>query len=330
MAPRLAITALLAFSTVLLALLGAPGSEAKSVDGARGPGLAWLEAQIEAGAGPFAAQFAEAAHANGLDPAAWPTDNPVAAQITVPGAEAPGIQLLRPLHALALANDSRAGLEGNLTQRVLATFDGTQFGALHALNDDAYAILALRAAGLPGDDSRLQASAAFLRSKQHADGGWGWSTQSAPGTDMTGLVLAALDASATDGSVVPLAQQAQQFLATTRDGTGYAETPGGNPNCESTAWALRIQDLADSKPDPGAWRFLLGLQNPDGGFAHLPGGPSDAFCTSEALTVLGMASAGTLPFRLGSGQTIPGSGLGPAALGLATAAVAMSTRIRPV
>lgn len=316
----------LAAAAVLGLLLLAPVGGAKTVEARRAPALAFL-ADAAPEAGTLAANVVEAVAANGLDASTWPTpDAPLARRITVPAEDAPFITLLRPLRALALAGDERAD---DLAHRVQAGFDGAQFGSAAQLNDDAYAILALRAAGTPGDDPAIQATAAFLRAHQNADGGWGWAVGSPSGTDLTGIVVLALQASAPLGPAESNAVAA--FLATTRSGDGYAESPGGTANCESTAWALRTLARVGHEPDASAWRFLLGLQKADGGFAHLPGGAADLLCTAEAATALGEAADGLVPFTVGEGGwRIPALGLPHlvAALG-ATVAVAMSTRIRP-
>ncbi len=305
---------------VALLLAGTPPAQAKSLDGMREGALGWIEARSLAGAGAFAPLFTEAVEANGLATASWPAANPLRGQVTVPGPDAATIQLLRPLRALALAGDPRAALEGDLVGRVLASFDGAQFGSPQALNDDAYAILALTQAGLATTDSRLAASARTLAAAQREDGGWGWAVGSPSGTDMTGLVLMALDAVAEleEGRL----QAGLAFVSSTGKGAGYAETPRGTPNCESTAWALRAQALGGQKDDPASWRMLVGLQQSDGGFAHLPGGASDPFCTAEVLTAVALAEAGTLRFSLGEGRSIVAPGLAWALLGLGAAAVA--------
>src|SRR3989338_3778705 len=61
-------------------------------------------------------------------------------------------------------------------------FDGRQFGIMTALNDDAWAILALRSAGVSMNDATIAASASFLLQRQNADGGWGYA---APGESDT-------------------------------------------------------------------------------------------------------------------------------------------------
>lgn len=276
----------------------------------------------------LAANILEAAHANGLDPTLWPSpQDPVVDQVAVPGPGSSNVSLLRPLRALALAGDPRAGPEGELTRRVLAAFSTDGYGDPSTLNDDAYAILALRAAGLASDDARLQAARAHLIGHQGADGGWGWAVSAASGTDLTGLAIEALLAT---GGVPPAAAAgAWGFLLSTRsrDG-GFGEAPGGARNCESTAWGLRATSRLDQEMRDRDWWFLLGLQQPDGGFAHVPGGASDLLCTTEAVAIIGEARAGLVPGPRLDGNGIPGPGL--PALSLLLAAVATVARSTPL
>lgn len=308
------VTGVLAIVCLGIASLAAPVQGA-TLDAAHAKGLVYLAEQAR-DAGPFATYWVEAAVANGLDPAVWPEGSPLAPQVEIPPANASFIRLLRPLYALALAEDPRAA---GLRDRALAGFDGTQFGDAQAFNDDAFAILALRAAGLPSSDGRLQQAARGLQEHRNADGGWGWASGVRSSVDMTGMVLQALHQ--THQLQASHLEGADTVLSLARSGPGYNEHVGGSGNCESTVWALRIHAL-DSKPiDADAWRFLRSLQQHDGGFAHASGGPSDAFCSSAMLTLLGDVKAGRI-----AGPTTKGiPGLAPGVV-LAVLVVAATTK----
>ncbi|MEK6976446.1 MAG: hypothetical protein AABY18_08915 [Candidatus Thermoplasmatota archaeon] len=313
-------TRLEAWAFALLILL-APTTAAKGIEVQRGPALDFLASRLD-GTGTLAANIAEAAHANGLDPSTWPSAlDPVANHIppTV-SADASNVSLLRPLRALAFAHHPAAAPDGDLTLRVLAKVGPDGFGDPQSLNDDAYAILALRAVGLGADDLRLQAARSHLLATQGTDGGWGWAIGAPSGTDLTGLTVEALAVSG--GVPEDVAAGALTFLASTRGDSGFAETPGGTPNCESTVWGLRATDHLGTTPRATDWRFLLGLQLRDGGFSHLPGGLSDLLCTTEAATLLGEAHAGIV-----AGPALDGRGI-PAPGGLAVIAVAVAAALR--
>lgn len=315
----------LAAMVLALALALPSPAQAKSLAGMQDGALLYLDGKARQGAGPLAANVAEAVAANGLDANSWPAQaTPIADQVVVPPEGASFISLLRPLRALALAGDPRAQ---DLAVRVRAGFDGTQFGSPGALNDDAYAILALRAFGAAADDAQLVASAAFLRSHADPDGGWGWSVEGSPGTDMTGVVFAALRAAGT--VTYDEMEAAAGFVLAHRDGDGFAESADGKATCESTVWGLRTLGHAVEGTDAKAWRYLLSLQQPDGGFAHTAGGASDLLCTAEVAALVGEAAAGDLEFTIGGGgRRIPAPSALASAFLVATVVVAMSTRIR--
>lgn len=316
-------------AALLLLVLLAPAAGGKGLEAQGQQALGYLAGHA-ADAGALASHFAEAAHANGEDPFSWPArTDPIAGRIEVPGEGASNVSLLRPLRALALAGDARAGPEGELTRRVLANGDAGGHGDPRTLNDDAYAVLALRAAGLPQGHAAVQAPRMHLLANQGSDGGWGWAVGAPPGTDMTGLALEALHASG--GIPAEAADGARAFLASTRlGGRGWSETPQGTPNCESTVWGLRASDRLGEPAPPAEWRFLMSLQRADGGFAHVVGGPSDVLCTAEAATLLGEARSGLVHAPVADDAGIPGPGFAMAlgALLVPTAFVAMSMRHR--
>ncbi len=310
---------------VLLLLIAAAAMPAEAkLDAAADRTLGYLEDHA-ATSGSLAPNVAEAAHALGKDPAAWPPGDPVAARIEVPGPDASNVSLLRPLRALALAGDPRAGIHGELTARVAGRVQPSGYGDPRTINDDAYAILALLAARPIDDREPYAPMVRALSDSQDGSGGWGWAVGGTPGTDMTGLAVEALWR---EGGSVPesLAVGAQAFLTTTRhpDG-GFAETPGGQRNCESTVWGIRASYRLAGRLEADDWDFLLGLQQRDGGFAHLEGGRSDLLCTTEAAGLLGEmdvdapAASDEVP-----APTFPML----AALLTAICAVAMSTRLR--
>ena len=308
-----------AFLLLAAASLGAPPADAK-LERAAGRALDYLEAHA-ATAGSLAANVAEAAAANGLDPSAWPEGDPVAARVAVPGEGASNVSLLRPLRALALAKDPRMH---DLAARAWSHVQASGYGDPRTVNDDAYAILALSAAEPAGGAQRFAPMVEALHAAQHPSGGWGWAVGGAPGTDTTGLAVEALLAG-DSGRPGEGREAILGFLASTRDPRGgYAETPGGTRNCESTVWGLRASHRLTGAADPDDWDFLLGLQRPDGGFAHVAGGRSDLLCTTEAAGLLGEHA---VPAGSG-GRGIPALAPPALALLLATVAAAMSTRLR--
>jgi hypothetical protein len=301
-------------------LLVVPGVDAK-LDRPAARAAAYLQ-EHAAASGSLAPNVAEAAYALGHHPARWPEGDPIAARVEVPAGTASNVSLLRPLRALALAQDDRADADGELTQRVQSHLGTTGYGDTRTLNDDAYAILALRATDPGAGNDRFASLRQHLIANQHADGGWGWAVDAPSGTDITGLVLEGLFWS---GGIDGIDRNGTlAFLARTHhsDG-GFAESLGGQRNCESTVWGIRAQQRLQADVDPDDWVFLLGLQQDDGGFSHLAGGKSDLLCTTEAAAFLG---ENLVPATKSDG--IPAPSMAWTLLALVIYAVSRSTRLR--
>jgi Prenyltransferase and squalene oxidase repeat len=302
---------------LVLGLCCLQGAAAKgSLDDELARGLEYLAAQ--GGEGPYPAELApyavEAALAAGLDPAAWPEASRSAlASVTLPGPDAPFLKLVRPAYALALAGHLDDWQGEDVEARLRAGFDGQQFGEAALLNDDLYATLALVADGADAGDAEVHAVVQLLTRHQNADGGWGYAVNATSSVDTTAMALLLLQridvgvepdaAAATDGAV------AFVLSAQDADSHGFAEAPGGRPNCDSTAWAMRV---ALGGAGVRGWTYLLGLQNDDGGFSYQPGQPSNTLCSVEAVTVLADALAGRTDLRI---EQTPGKDgpAGPAA-----------------
>jgi hypothetical protein len=312
----------LAAAALLLALLPAALAARSPLQDARS-GLDTL-ATLHGADGSFDAGMAplivEAAVAVGTDPAAWPTaSHPVLASLRPPG----GPDLLaqvRSIHARAVAGHGTA----QDVAAVQGAFHDGQFGDPLLLNDDIWAIRALRALGVSRGDDLVQAAAHRLAGQQGDDGGWSWRLGAPSSTDVTGMALVSLQevqALPPDG-----AARAGAYLAARQAGGpdgGYAADTGAS-NCDSTVWAIRgLQALGTPAPAT-AWQSLAGLHQSDGGFAYQAGQPSNALCTAEAATLLGeWASAGrdlsAYSGAAAKGSPAAGVTLLLAALGLAAA-----------
>ncbi|MEA3189898.1 MAG: Squalene-hopene cyclase C-terminal domain [Thermoplasmata archaeon] len=190
-----------------------------------------------------------------------------------------GTAALRPLHALALAYGPGNASVQALRDRVLATFDGHQFGDPQLLNDDAWSLKALRAAGVPAADARLQAAADALLRNGTA---WSHAVGAAPDVDSTGMVLEGLAAAGRLDAATAAAAGAWVRAAQDPAG-GWPMQPGGEANCDSTVWGIRaLRATGGGEVPAAAWSFLAGLQGPDGGLSWVEGQPSNAYCTAEA------------------------------------------------
>jgi energy-coupling factor transport system substrate-specific component len=136
------------------------------------------------------------------------------------------------------------------------------------VNPTAFGILALSAAG---NRKGLSRSAAWLRSAQNADGGWGFARGSASDPDSTGAALQAL--AAAGGSRGAIARGAGWLREVQGENGGFAVS-GGSANAQSTAWA--VQGLVAAGTAPASVRsagrspldYLRSVQAADGHYRY--------------------------------------------------------------
>ena len=142
--------------------------------------------------------------------------------------------------------------------KILAHFDGTQFGDPALVNDDIFAIIPLTKAGYGVHDDVIAATTAFILSKQKSDGSW-------DSVDLTAAAIQALSPIRSLPGVENSITNALSFLRTKQ------QTDGGFGNSFSTSWAL--QAISTQSNDATAWQpagknpedYLASLQSSDGG-----------------------------------------------------------------
>ena len=154
----------------------------------------------------------------------------------------------------------------DLVRRLLARrgADGSWGGQV---NPTAFGVLALRAAGASGGNSR---SAAWLRGQQNDDGGWGFASGAASDPDSTGAVLQALAAAGSRGGTPT---GVRYLRSAQRPGGGFA-LAGGLVNAQSTAWA--VQGLIAAGVSPSSVRvggrspldYLASIRAGDGHYRY--------------------------------------------------------------
>lgn len=227
------------------------------------------------------------------------------------------------LEAAGIDSRSFAGrdLPGELIGR--RRKDGSLEGQV---NQTAYAVLALRAAGLDG--STLGKSAAWLRRAQNRDGGWGSVPKARSEADSTGATLQALAVAPGGGG--ELAEGARWLSSKQRSDGSWALTQGAAGNSQSTAWA--VQGLRAAGRDPSSVRsggssplqYLAARQASDGHYRYSTGSDqTPVWVTAQALTGVEVA-----PFPLsrvarkprsgGAGSGGGASGGGPGSAGSAS------------
>jgi energy-coupling factor transport system substrate-specific component len=267
------VAALLLFA--LVALVPAP-AHASSVSHAAD----WLESvqNGDGGFGPSASDESgtattcwvmlglEAAGRNPLDVTSKKGRTPVDFLRKEIGAIGSPGDLARTILALEGAGvEPRHFADRNLVSELLASRRDN--GSYHGWpNSTAFAVIALRAAGIQG----VQKSLDWLRKVQNEDGGWG-DTPGAPSTtDGTGAVMQALspDSKAAGHGLFYLRHHAQ------KKGGGFPLGGNGTVNTMSTAWA--IQGILAVGGDPHSFRrgsvsapeYLAHNQRADGSYRY--------------------------------------------------------------
>jgi hypothetical protein len=132
-------------------------------------------------------------------------------------------------------------------------------------NSTAYAVLALRSAGIVNVGDSLE----WLRGAQNEDGGWGDYEHSPSDADATGAVLQALDPSS------KAAKRGVDYLRQTQQpGGGWRLGGNGALNTQSTAWAIEGLLAAGANPaqfirgGTSAYGYLEANQVGDGHYRY--------------------------------------------------------------
>lgn len=248
---------------------------------------AWLATLAE---WAYASTVVEGVAQAGLDPKQWPEPgtNAFARLAPYSGVDGDYWSYLRIAHAAGASGYDPHNVNGvDYVKKVREGFQNGQSGDARFVNDDVWAILALRAAGVPASDEQIRASALVIRTSQLPDGGWAHALPALRGsTDFTGAALAALRAAGEDMSDLA---DARIFLDSTLhdDGGHDSNDPNSQPNCQSTTWALHGYAALGLSARAQTIAFLRGLQRAEGGIAiSRTSAVANDFCTSEAMIAL--------------------------------------------
>lgn len=203
--------------------------------------------------------------------------------------------------------DPRAFAGRDWLAELTESYTGTQFfhpARPHDVNDDVFAILALRSAGLSPSYPAIAGAARFVQAAQNSDGGWGLTVSAPSEPDLTAAVLEALtSANALDGET---REAALGYLAEHTHASGCFAHPQLGANTDTTAWVVLGLLAAHEDPrripwgvGPGPWGCLAAAQRPDGSFG------GNVYTTTQAM----LASALLPHGRAGPELARPEAGL---------------------
>lgn len=191
-------------------------------------------------------------------------------------------------HAIALLslglNPYNTGKE-NYIEKIVASFDGKQFGDTNEDNDDIFALIVLQNAGYARDEKMISDDISFILNRQKENGSFDESV------DMTGAAIEALSAFNQNEQVKKALDKAKNFLKQSQ------KDDGGWGNASGTAWAMEgilamnekpaniaISDTPEHfdlqnvfgedwiKNNNSPLDYLGTIQDADGGIKNLPAG----------------------------------------------------------
>jgi hypothetical protein len=147
-----------------------------------------------------------------------------------------------------------------------------QIGDASLLNDDAWGILALRAAGVAETDTVVAGAKSYLLAHQETDGGWGYAVGAGADTNDTAAVLMALKDVGLSVSDSAIAAALQYLHQTQNSDGGFPYVSGSASDSGSTSWVLAaaqkynqtISEWTKSANTPAS--FLNSLQLTDGSY----------------------------------------------------------------
>ena len=155
----------------------------------------------------------------------------------------------RAMALLALGIDPYSGTPTNYIEKIVQSFDGTQFGDAGLVNDDIFALVPLLKAGYSAEDEKVQKSVAVILAGQGQNGSW-------IDTDLTAAAIQALEPVSSLSGVQEALAKAKTYLESKKRETGSFG------NAYSTSWAMQaLKALGESVSSSS----LAAFQAEDGG-----------------------------------------------------------------
>lgn len=199
--------------------------------------------------------------------------------------------------ALAALGKNPADFGGYNLLKPLADFDAV---CRQGLNGPIWALIALDSGGFEipeNPDAAVLATRDIyieeILKNMLPDGGWSLTGSAPCDADITAMALCALAPYADRADVQTALERALGYLSGVQNPDG-GFSAGGIANSESCAQVLTALCALGISPEDGRFvknshtlaENLLSFQNPDGGFAHIPGGETNQMATEQALYTL--------------------------------------------
>jgi hypothetical protein len=183
------------------------------------------------------------------------------------------------LAAVALNRDPRQFGGRNLVRALRRKIDGTSGRIGRYSNSTYWGVIALRAARaqIP------QASVAYIRHRQWANGGYGWAPGVGPDSNDTAAAIMALRVAGVPCSWKAVNHGYDFLHSLQRSDNGYALYPSSGSDSQSTSWAIQAR-IKCGLPNTGALAYLAARQLPSGAFNYQAGRTiTPAWVTSQVL-----------------------------------------------
>jgi len=168
-----------------------------------------------------------------------------------------------------------------------------QIGDLTLINDDFWAILALRSAGTDIGDTVIQDSKNFILNNQNNDGGWSYAPQGESDTNDTASAIMALLDSGLEANGLEIQAAIGYLHQTQNNDGGWSFSGGGESDSGSDSWVMAA--LYKLGENPANWiknghdpiGHLESLMLPDGSFTWVASNPvSNVLMTAYAAIAL--------------------------------------------
>lgn len=151
------------------------------------------------------------------------------------------------------------------------------------VNSTIWAVLALRAAGLPAGRTTVR----YLRRQQRPSGGWPWYPGGVADCNDTAAAIEALRAAGVGAWGRAITRGARYLRRCQNGNGGFGLTPSSASDSMSTAWAIQAFVAARRAPGRAAFAYLRRRQQPNGSFAYRRGSRvTPVWVTAQVLPAL--------------------------------------------